>query len=121
MATDESRTHRRRGWWIRVARDRKGIKIEDLAKSLGYKDGKGTVSLWESGARPVPSGKFPVLQELLELPDRYLVKPPETDEERLGAAIRIAADAERRDWESEEGRGPEDDGGPGASPGTRSA
>lgn len=73
------------------------MKIETLAATLGYKDGKGTVSLWESGGRPVPSGKFPMLQELLQLPDRYLVKPPETDEERLDAAIQSASDAERRE------------------------
>lgn len=119
--SDESRVHRRRGWWIRVARERKRMKVETLAELAGYKDGKGTISLWESGGRPVPSGKFPKLQEVLDLPDRYLVNPPETDEERLDAAIRYASEAELRDWLSAPDPGPEDDGGPDASPDRRSA
>lgn len=118
---DETLVHRRRGWWIRVARERLEINIDDLARVAGYKDGKGTVSLWEKGKRPVPSGKFPMLTRLLRLPYSYLVNPPMTDEERLDAAIRAASDAERRDWDLEQDPGREDGDEPDVSPGRRSA
>lgn len=82
---EELRTHRRRGWWIRIAREGRGITLAALADALGYQDGQGTVSMWERGARPVPSGKFPAIAQLLDLPAAYLVTPPTTDEERLEA------------------------------------
>jgi len=117
----EQLVHRRRGWWIRVAREGRGITLAALAEAAGYQGGQGTVSLWERGERPVPSGKFPVLAETLGLPAAYLVNPPMTDEERLAAAVRAAEEQERRDWESEEGGGPAAGAEPGDEPGRRSA
>jgi transcriptional regulator with XRE-family HTH domain len=89
-----------------------------FADALGYSDGQGTVSLWEKGARPVPSGKFPQIVELLGLPDSYLVNPPETDPERLEADQRAASALEQRDWEA--GLAPDlgADDGPDDEPGT---
>jgi transcriptional regulator with XRE-family HTH domain len=98
--------HRRRGWWIRVARERRGITLAALAEAMGYTEGQGTVSLWERGLRPVPSGKFPAIARELGLAPRFLVNPPATDEERLdepddgaddrGATILTDADRRRR-------------------------
>lgn len=113
--------HRRRGWWIRVAREQQGMNVETLADELGYVDGKGTISLWEKGKRPVPSGKFPRLAELLSLPDRYLVRPPRTDEERLAAAIADGSAREHEDSEEAGEQAPEDDDEPDAWRRTRSA
>lgn len=118
---DEQLVHRRRGWWIRVARERHGMTLATLAEMLGYVDGQGTVSLWEKGLRPVPSSKFTAIANLLGLPDRYLVRPPVTDEERLDAAVRAAGDAEREDWEAGEGRPRVAEAEPSGEPGRRSA
>lgn len=118
---DEQVMHRRRGWWIRVARERLGITIEALAAACGYTDGKGTVSLWEKGKRPVPSGKFPTIARVLELPARYLVNPPETDEERLDRVVRDASELERLDAESGLGQDPPVVDEPGGERGRRSA
>ena len=113
--------HRRRGWWIRVARERQAMNVDDLAQLLGYVDGKGTISLWEKGKRPVPSGKFPQLAEVLKLPDRYLVNPPRTDEERLEEAIAAGSTREREDSGAEAEPDPGDDDEPDAWRRTRSA
>jgi transcriptional regulator with XRE-family HTH domain len=118
---DEQVVHRRRGWWIRVAREGRGMTLAAFAETLGYLDGQGTVSLWEKGLRPVPSSKFPAIAELLGLPDRFLVRPPSTDEERLAAAVRAAEELEREDWEAGERPHRAADDGPGAEPGRRSA
>jgi transcriptional regulator with XRE-family HTH domain len=118
---EEQLIHRRRGWWIRVARERLGWTLETFAEELGYADGKGTVSLWEKGLRPVPASKFHTVARLLHLPDRYLVRPPLTDEERLDEAIQSASDAERADWDLEAEQGLEADDGPDVAPGRQSA
>jgi transcriptional regulator with XRE-family HTH domain len=118
---EEQLVNRRRGWWIRVARERLAMNVDDLAKRVGYSDGKGQVSKWENGISAVPAGKFPKIARVLRLPYAYLVNPPATDAERLDAAIQSASDAERRDWESEVGLYPGAADEPDASPGRRSA
>lgn len=118
---DEDLVHRRRGWWIRVAREQRGLTLAAFAEALGYADGQGTVSLWEKGLRPVPSSKFPAIADLLNLPDRFLVRPPSTDEERLEAAVRAAEELEREDWAAGQDRGRGGVDAPGAEPGRRSA
>jgi transcriptional regulator with XRE-family HTH domain len=103
MATKEEQlaARIRRGYWIRRARERRGLTLQDVAMSLGY-SGKSlsTPSLWESGKRPVPSDKLEPLGRLLNLPDGFLLRPPLTDDERLDAAIAAAAAGEQRDWEA---------------------
>jgi transcriptional regulator with XRE-family HTH domain len=103
MATVEEieAERRRRGYWIKRARERRVLTLDALAADLGYAAKSGsTISLWEAGLRPVPSDKFSRLADLLELPVAWLVKPPLTDEERLEAAIRRGSDEEKRDWEA---------------------
>ena len=120
--TEKAATRRRRGYWVRLARERKGWTQKELAHALGYNDGQtGNLSKWESGERPIPSDLFEPLAIALGLPANFLVRPPKTDEDRLEEAIQFASTAERQDWGSEERLGPEDGGGPAASPGTRSA
>jgi transcriptional regulator with XRE-family HTH domain len=107
MATKEEieAERRRRGYWIKRARERRDLTLDALAELLGYAANSGsTISLWEAGVRPVPSDKFSRLVDLLELPLGWLVKPPLTDEERLDLAIQRASELEREDWEAGEGR-----------------
>lgn len=119
---DRMAARRRRGYWIRLARRRKGWGQKRLAHALGYTDGQaGNLSKWESGERPIPSDLFEPLARALGLPPKFLVSPPMTDEERLDEAIQSASDAERQDLEPGEERGPAADDGPDASPGRRSA
>lgn len=123
--SDRDITRRRRGWWVRVARERKDMKTDTLAKALGYKGTKaGTiVSRWESGERPIPSDHFPALSVLLDLPRDWLATPPETDRDRLERRIselaRDAAALERADFEAGEDGGPGDAGEPPDEPRTR--
>lgn len=94
---------KRRGYWIRRARELHGLTQHAVAEALGY-SGKSlsTVSLWESGLRPVPSDKIGPLSRLVKLPPDWIVNPPLTDEERLSAAVLAAEELEREDAEPEE-------------------
>lgn len=121
MAEREA-ARRRRGYWVRLARKRRGWGQKELAHALGYTDGQsGNLSKWESGERPIPSDLFESIALVLGLPSDFLVRPPKTDEERLDEAIQSAADAERRDWEGEQDQDREDDAEPAASRSRRSA
>jgi transcriptional regulator with XRE-family HTH domain len=124
MATREEieAERRRRGYWIKRARERRDLTLDALAELLGYAPNSGsTISLWESGARPVPSDKFSRIVDLLELPLGWLVKPPLTDDERLDLAIQRASELEREDWETGEGRDLGAAAGPDVVPRRRSA
>src|SRR4051794_7951235 len=82
---------RRRGYWVSLARRRKGLTLDALAELVGYGKTSGSVvSRWESGDRAVPSDRFPRLSEVLDLPPEYLVRPPLTDSERLDELARAA-------------------------------
>lgn len=105
MATKEAQllTRRRRGYWIRRARLRKGLTLAALADLLDYSEKSiSTLSRWEEGVRPVPSDKLALLAHHLALPESWLVNPPETDEERLDRAVREAEELERQDAERAE-------------------
>lgn len=105
MATEDEQQamRRRRGYWIKRARERKGLTLQYVAVALGYSDNSlSTPSLWESGKRPVPSDKMEPLSRLLSLPPRFLVSPPLTDEELLDQAVRDAEELEREDWAAAE-------------------
>ena len=113
---------RRRGYWIRRARERKGMTLDGLAELMGYAAKSGsTVSLWETGQRPVPSDRMGPLAAVLQLPAHWLVNPPPTDDERLEAAVRDATELERLDSEREADRDRRAAGGPDAELRRRSA
>lgn len=89
--TEQLAVRRRRGYWVRRARERKGYTLQYVASSLGYSDKSiSTVSRWEDGGRQVPSDKIEPLSRLLSLPPRFLVRPPLTDDERLDRAVHDA-------------------------------
>jgi len=119
---DRDAVRRRRGYWIRQARELRGWGQKELAAALGYESNvTGNISKWEKGTRPVPSDMFTPLARALGLPADFLVDPPETDEERLDAAIRRAGEMEQRDWASGADRFPAAGDGPGGEPGRRTA
>lgn len=100
MASPEEQlqTRRRRGYWIKRARDRKGLTLGAVCELLGYSPKSiSTISRWEDGQRPVPSDKMEPLARLLGLPPDYLVRPPLTDDERLDQAVRDAEALEQQD------------------------
>lgn len=124
MATKEEQlaARRRRGYWIKRARERQGLTLHYVATKLGYKDKSiSTPSLWESGKRPVPGDQMEPLARLLSLPDGFLLRPPMTDDERLDAAIDAASTGEQSDWESGEEPPPEVDDEPDGGRDRRSA
>jgi len=124
MATpaEQLAVRKRRGYWIKRARERKGYTLHLVASRLGYSDKSlSTISRWEDGERQVPSDKIEPLSRLLSPPPRFLVRPPLTDDERLAQAVLDAEELEREDWDAGEGGDPGAGGAPGASPRRRSA
>lgn len=125
--SDRDLARRRRGRWIRLARERRELTTDGLAAALGYKGAKpgSVVSRWESGERAVPSDLFPAIAAVLQLPAEWLTNPPMTDlerlEERLDELMNAAARLERDDWAAGEDRAPEDGDGPAGEPHTRIA
>lgn len=96
---------RRRGWWMRVARERKGLKLTAAAELLGYAKGSiGTLSRWESGDRPVPSAMLVRAADIYGVPETVFTRPEPTDIDRLDEIVRLANDHERQDWEEGQGR-----------------
>jgi transcriptional regulator with XRE-family HTH domain len=117
VTEDESTVQRRRGYWLRRARIHKGESLKWAAVKAGLKPGSGsTVSLWESGQRPIKVIQLERLARAYGVPVVFLMRPEKTDEERLSEAIQSASDAERADWESEEESGPTVGDEPGDEP-----
>lgn len=119
MATpaEQLAVRKRRGYWIKRARERHGYTLQFVASRLGYSDKSiSTISRWEDGVRQVPSDKIEPLSRLLSLPAAFLVSPPATDDERLDEAVRDAEALEREDWASGQGADPAAAGGPTVGP-----
>lgn len=111
MATEEEKLalRKRRGYWVdRAPRLRKPVmNLDEIATRLGYSAASAsTVSKWIDGKRPIPSDLLVPLAQLLGLPDRFLMRPPLTDEERLRRAIASAEAGEQMDWDEGEEGGP---------------
>jgi transcriptional regulator with XRE-family HTH domain len=124
MATTEEQLalRRRRGYWVKRARERKGYTLKQVAHHLGYSENSiSSPSLWERGQRAIPSDQMGRLASFLSLPGTFLVHPPLTDDERLEAAVRESAALERQDWEQGEEGGPEAEDEPDAWRDRRSA
>jgi len=106
MGADEDRYKLRLGFWLRMARERAGKSQQGAAEYLGFSaNSKSSISDYENGVT-VPS--LPVLRRLAawyRVPLRTFTEPEATPEERLDELSRLAADAEREDWASEEPRG----------------
>lgn len=99
MATDDTAIYRRRrGHWLRVARQAKGLTLKEVAKEMDYSlRSSSTIKLWEDGKRDPSDVQLRRVAGVLGVPVEVFTDPDETDEERLQGKIRaiIAARARR--------------------------
>lgn len=102
---DEAQYRIRRGYWLRVARERKISEtsgrpwtLEDLARAMDYSvKSASTFSRFESGERDPSDVMLRRLATVLGVPVEVFNDPDETAEERLVARIRqVMADRARR-------------------------
>jgi transcriptional regulator with XRE-family HTH domain len=122
MPDDDATYNRRLGFWLRMARERAGKSQAGAAEFIGLSaSSKSTVSDWENGARPPKLNQLRRLAAYYEVPLELFTDPEPTPEERIDSIVRLATDAERRDWASGLDRGQETDDGPDAGPGRLSA
>jgi transcriptional regulator with XRE-family HTH domain len=119
MTQEEDQEARRRGYWLRRARQRAGVTLSDAAVTAGLQPSSGsTVSLWEQGQRPIKVVQLTRLAKRYGVPVSMFTNPPVTDDERLDSAIADAAAQEREDWDrAQEPRQP-GEGARGAGPRT---
>lgn len=95
------------------------MTLSDAAITAGLKPTSGsTVSLWESGQRPIKVIQLTRLAKRYGVPVSMFTDPPITDDERLDAAIADAAALEREDWEREQEPSRPGGGGQGVPPRT---
>ena len=105
VTDDEGTRQRRRGYWLRRARERAGFTLAAAAEIAGLSPGSGsTVTRWEKGERPIQVIHLERLAHAYGVPIAFLMRPEPTDDERLDEAIQSASDAERADWDAEQGR-----------------
>lgn len=101
LPTPESR---RRGFWMRIARERKGISQDTAATGLGLKaKSKSTLSKWENGTQEPRMTMLAKMAVLYEVSVEFLAAPPLTAHElidqRLNAAVTAGARLEQSDWD----------------------
>jgi len=91
MTDDAAQERRRRGFWLREARERAGWKQNDVAQRLGYSaNSASTIKLWESGERDVPAQHLAQMARLYGVPPSVFLDPEPTAEERLNELARGA-------------------------------
>ena len=103
MATNDADAYRRRrGHWLRVARQAEGLTLKEVAREMGYSlRSASTIKLWEDGKRDPSDVQLRHLAEVLNRPIDVFTDPDETDEERLVSRTRaVLADKARRDRSS---------------------
>ena len=115
MTTDPALEQRRRGFWLRIARERAELSQEDAAKQIGLSGkSKSTMSAWEAGPGD-PGSKLAALARLYAVPvERFMEPAPtafEAIDEWLNATVIAASALERADWAraKEAGQGPGDE------------
>jgi len=100
MATNDAALYRkRRGNWLRVARERAGLNLDQVAVEMGFSlRSKSTISKWEKGERDPSDVNLRHVAEIYGVPIEVFTEPDETDEERLAARVRsILGERARRD------------------------
>lgn len=114
---------RRRAWWLRVARESRGLSQGGVAESLGLsRKSASTVGDWERYVSDPSLRQLEMLAVLYGVPLAMFTDPPETDEERLDRIVSGASALEREDWEAgERGSTPGADDEPDGAPRRRSA
>jgi transcriptional regulator with XRE-family HTH domain len=124
--TDPDLERRRRGFWLRIARERANLSQQAAAKELGLSaESKSTLSAWESGAREPKASMLAKMARLYGVPMAMFADPDPTAHElidrRLDELAREAARLERQDWEKAQAEHRAAEDGPADAPDTRSA
>ena len=89
---------RRRGWWLRVAREGRGLSQAGVAEAIGLsKNSASTVSDWENCVSDPSVRQMEALAVMYGLPLSFLIDPIETDQERLDRVVRRASEQESQD------------------------
>ena len=123
MTEDElTKLRRRRGYWLRLARERANMDQNSVARELGMSPKSGTsVLAWEKGTRAPNMDQLHQLARIYDVPVSTFSEPRPTDEEWLDELVTAAGELEREDWEAGERPAPPTEGGTGGEPRTRSA
>jgi transcriptional regulator with XRE-family HTH domain len=99
-----TRERRRRGHWLRLAREAAGVKQETAAEALGLAAGT-TILAWEKGRRDPSASQMRALAQLYGVPVAMFADPLHTDEERVmdarAALARAAIDLAHQDLAAE--------------------
>lgn len=122
---------RRRGYWLRLARENAGpnggvLNQAVAAKAIGLSERSGSaISDMEKGKREASATELTILARLYGVPVSWFSEPKPTDLEELLEAKRLAADAlddEAADWAAgEQERDPAAEGGADGPRGRRTA
>jgi transcriptional regulator with XRE-family HTH domain len=120
---ERQRLRERRGHWLRLAREAANLNQNEAARLLGLSKTSGTTILaMEKGRRKrVESDVLFALAKVYGVSPRLFLRPPLTDQERLGEYALGALDLEREDWEAEAGDDPDAGDGPSDQPHRRLA
>ena len=126
MTTASAIETKRRGFWLRVARERANLSQEAVAKEIGLSStSKSTMSAWENGTRDPKLRHLTAMARLYGVPVAVFMEPTATAtellEERLAALARAAIRAAVSDAQTEAQRPPAAAGPPAAQPRIRPA
>lgn len=123
MTGDELATiRRRRGYWLRLARERAEMDQNSVAHELGMSAKSGTsVLAWEKGTRSPLMDQLDKLARIYSVPVSTFSEPRPTDEEWLDQLVRDVGELEREDWEAGERRRRPAAGDTGVEPRKRTA
>jgi len=116
MGTDPALDNKRRGFWLRMARERANLTQAAVAGQLGLSsESKSTMSAWEAGTREPRLRYLKEMARLYGVPLEMFTDPEPTAaeriDERLEELARSALRQERDDWAAGE-RGTVTDGAP---------
>jgi transcriptional regulator with XRE-family HTH domain len=108
MTEDElAQLRRRRGYWLRLARERANMDQNSVALQLGMSPRSGTsVLAWEKGTRSPTMDQLDQLARIYSVPISSFTESLPTDEEWLDDLVSAAGALERADWEAGDRRRP---------------
>ncbi len=111
MATDAAIDNKRRGFWLRIAREAANLTQAAVAEQLELSSqSKSTMSAWEAGTREPKLRYLKAMADLYGVPLEFFTEPEPTAYERIEERLReLAIEAlvdESRDWMEAEARGP---------------
>jgi transcriptional regulator with XRE-family HTH domain len=90
MTTEEDQ-RRRRGYWLRLARQRSGLTLKQVAVAMGYAlRSQTTIRLWELGQRDPSDIQLTRIAGVYRVPVSVFSEPRKTDQEWLDERVREA-------------------------------